>query len=242
MIKTENDSKNKGGNLIWIILIVTIINAFLVLYVLRISERELYGDEVQYHQLTLNLMDHSAFSLETNPPFDPTLNRTPGYPLIVAFLYLISGKSILFAKIFQFLLSGINAYLLYQLAKIYVDEKTARISSYLFLIYFPFIFISAFLFTETVSIFLILSLLLLIKKYGWQNNGQILLDLVIGIVMGVLVMVRPTMALIVIPLGLILWIPYFFKKSLLPFNKVLAKSFILACGLLLIFTPWIIMS
>jgi 4-amino-4-deoxy-L-arabinose transferase-like glycosyltransferase len=240
MMKTEKELKKTGKSLIWIILVVTSINTFFVLFVLGMSDKELAGDELQYTQLASNLIENFSFSLEAEPPFEPTLYRTPGYPLFLALLSLISGKSILFIKIFQFFLFGTNAYLLYHLAKCYIDEKTARIAAYFSLIYLPFVFLASFLLTETITIFLILSLFLLIKKYNWQNNAQILLDLIIGILMGVLILVRPTMSLIAIPLLLSFWLPYFLKTSLLSFQKIFAKSFVFSCGILLVFAPWMI--
>lgn len=240
MTQAETKPKNQGKKLIWIIAAVTIFNAVLALFFLGLAEKELAGDELHYNQLAINLINHSAFSFETEPPFEPTIYRTPGYSIFVAGLYLISGNSVLFVKLFHFLLFGVNAYLLYKLAEFYTDEKTARIAAYFFLIYIPFIFITAYLITETVTITLLLSLFLLIKKCNWQNDKRIRVDLTIGLVMGILAMIRPTTSLIVIPLVLSLWLPYFFKKSTLNFQKVFLKSFFFGCGLLLIFAPWVI--
>lgn len=240
MSKTAKKSKFETVQWIWVIAFFTVINAFLVLFVLGFATKELSGDELQYNQLTVNLLEHSVFSFETEPPFEPTVYRTPGYTFFLALVYLISGNSILLVKIIQFLLFGLSAYFIYHLAKFYTDEKTARIASFFALIYFPLIFLSAYLITETVSICLLIGLFLLIKKYDWQNNARIWLDLLLGIVMGVLAMMRPTTSLIVIPLILSLWIPYFFKTSSFSFKKVFAKSFVFGFGILLIFAPWII--
>ncbi|MEK7725303.1 MAG: glycosyltransferase family 39 protein [Acidobacteriota bacterium] len=239
MTQAEIKPKDQGKNLVWIIVAVTILNAVLALFVFDLAGKELTGDELHYNQLAVNLINHSAFSFETEPPFEPTIYRTPGYSIFVAGLYLISGNSVLFVKLFQFLLFGVNAYLLYKLAKFYTDEKTARVAAYFFLIYIPFIFITAFMITETVTVTLLLGLFLLIKKYNWQGDKRIWLDLIIGVVMGILAMVRPTTSLIVIPLVLSVWLPYFFKRSTLNFQQVFLKSFLFGCGLLLVFAPWV---
>jgi 4-amino-4-deoxy-L-arabinose transferase-like glycosyltransferase len=230
----------KSKNLVWAIVVVTFLNAFLTLFIFDLAGKELAGDELHYNQLAINIINNSSFSFETEPPFEPTIYRTPGYSFFVAGLYFISGNSVFFVKLFQFLLFGLNAYLLYQLAKFYTDEKTARLAGYFYLIYIPFIFITAFMITETVTVTLLLSLFLLIKRYDWQNDKRIWVDLMIGVVMAVLAMVRPTTSLIVIPLVLSLWLPYFFRKSTLNFQQVFLKSTLFGCGLLIIFAPWVV--
>jgi hypothetical protein len=38
-----------------------------------------------------NLLEHGVFSLSTEPPFDPTLIRLPGFPIFIAAVYAIFG-------------------------------------------------------------------------------------------------------------------------------------------------------
>src|SRR2546423_9638477 len=44
-----------------------------------------------YAQLARNLLEQSVFSVEPEPPYEPTLIRLPGYPLFLACVYAIFG-------------------------------------------------------------------------------------------------------------------------------------------------------
>jgi 4-amino-4-deoxy-L-arabinose transferase-like glycosyltransferase len=49
------------------------------------------GDAVVYARLAINLLEHGTFSLSTEPPFDPTFIRLPGFPIFIAAVYAIFG-------------------------------------------------------------------------------------------------------------------------------------------------------
>src|SRR5882724_6646901 len=46
-----------------------------------------------YAQIARNVVEQHVYSLETQPPYDPTLIRLPGYPLFVASIYSIFGHT-----------------------------------------------------------------------------------------------------------------------------------------------------
>jgi len=74
------------------------------------------GDSHQYHVLATNLLDRGIFSLQTSPPYEPDIFRTPGYPLFMAAIYGISGHSLLALAVVQVLLAACTTVLLAGLA------------------------------------------------------------------------------------------------------------------------------
>src|SRR5258708_30653448 len=50
------------------------------------------SDSTEYTQLTNNLITHGSFSLSQDVPLAPDITRTPGYPALLALLYIIAGN------------------------------------------------------------------------------------------------------------------------------------------------------
>src|SRR5262245_58605356 len=51
------------------------------------------GDGVVYAQMARNVLEQHVYSLDSQPPFSPTLVRLPGYPLFLAGVYSIFGHT-----------------------------------------------------------------------------------------------------------------------------------------------------
>src|SRR6266487_3080649 len=49
------------------------------------------GDGKIYAQFARNLLEHHVYSHATEPPYDPSLIRLPGYPLFLAAVYAVFG-------------------------------------------------------------------------------------------------------------------------------------------------------
>lgn len=49
------------------------------------------GDSHLYTQLARNLLEHQSYSINPDPPYEPTLIRLPGYPLFLAVIFSIAG-------------------------------------------------------------------------------------------------------------------------------------------------------
>lgn len=50
------------------------------------------GDGPIYRQIGVNLLEHHGYSMETEDPYEPTLIRMPGYPLVLAGIFAVFGK------------------------------------------------------------------------------------------------------------------------------------------------------
>jgi 4-amino-4-deoxy-L-arabinose transferase-like glycosyltransferase len=49
------------------------------------------GDAFEYDRLARNLAAHGTFSESATPPYEPSVQRAPGYPIVVATFYAIAG-------------------------------------------------------------------------------------------------------------------------------------------------------
>ena len=51
------------------------------------------GDAPEYRRLAENLLERHGFSLSVGSPYEPTARRAPGYPLFLALVYTVFGRS-----------------------------------------------------------------------------------------------------------------------------------------------------
>jgi hypothetical protein len=66
-------------------------------------------DAIGYHQLAVNMLSGRGFSLNTAAPFRPDLIRTPGYPLLLAVIYLLAGTAPRLVVVAQCVLDSLTA-------------------------------------------------------------------------------------------------------------------------------------
>jgi 4-amino-4-deoxy-L-arabinose transferase-like glycosyltransferase len=224
-----------------ILLIVTVEATLILLGGQRERSEILGGDGTSYHQMALNLMERFEVSLSRFPPIEPTIYRSPGYPAFLALIYLVSDRSIMAVKITQFTLLGITALLLYQLATHHVGEQAAKLSAVLCATYPPLVFLSTFHLTESLATFGAVGLVLLIEKAGDSKKWKFPLNFAVGIVSGILTLIRPSLALsilFILSLGIIstMWSGKSANVKILDATLILAA---MASGFMMILTPWL---
>ncbi|HRW20384.1 MAG TPA: glycosyltransferase family 39 protein, partial [Bacteroidales bacterium] len=118
------------------------------------------GDTNTYMRMATNLVDHGTYSTSPNNP-EGVAARLPGYPLILALIYLISGKSIILSFYIviglQILIDVLSVYFLYYISLRYLKtRRIALITSLLYALY-PFILVWVpVVATETFSVFFML--------------------------------------------------------------------------------------
>ena len=148
-------------------------------------------DHSDYHQLAVNLLDHAAFSQASNSTYAPTLWRTPGYPVFIALVYVIGGRSHMALGIAQYVLLWLSSLILYFLASKYVNRPAATIAAFLLATYPPLVFFAPLYCQETISTLLALLIVLgfvnLIKAASPPLWGA----LILGGGLGVLGLIRP---------------------------------------------------
>lgn len=114
-------------------------------------------DSQDYEGIALNLMEYGVFSEETSPPFTPDLYRTPVYPVLIAVIYLLTGKSISAVIFFQIILGSLlSAIMVPLVGRVGCSPQSGRMAG-LVLAVEPLLVLTEYqLITETVFIFLLL--------------------------------------------------------------------------------------
>ncbi|MCF6356953.1 MAG: glycosyltransferase family 39 protein [Draconibacterium sp.] len=194
------------------------------------------NDANGYHQLALNILNTSSFS--GNSPvyiFDFfTLDsvRTPGYPVFLAFIYLLFGVSPSLVIIFQIALNLASIYLVYSIAaKLFSNKNIALISAFLFSLDIYTLFFIFELYTETLFVFtLLFSTVLFIKSI---NSHGFLHLIISGILIGLSALIRPIA--IFLPIVYIAIIFFFDKHSV---SLKFFKTGVLSISFLLIISLW----
>src|SRR6266404_5561714 len=77
----------------WLVFILLLVAATFRVAVAHWLPNDSPDDGRVYAQIARNVVEQHVYSLETQPPYDPTLIRLPGYPLFVASIYSIFGHT-----------------------------------------------------------------------------------------------------------------------------------------------------
>lgn len=148
-----------------------VIRLALVFHVQPYPERFMTSDAIGYNQLAINLIRGNGFSMQDSPPYEPDNFRTPGYPLFVALMYLLSGCSPASVLIAQAVLSTATCLLTYKLGQTLMNDQVGLWAAGLMAVSAISITYAALLWSDTLYSFLLtLSILLLAKAYRTQST------------------------------------------------------------------------
>ncbi|MEW6131443.1 MAG: glycosyltransferase family 39 protein [Acidobacteriota bacterium] len=193
-------------------------------------------DEASYSLLAENLLDHHRFSWVNEPPYEPIINVTPGYPLFLALIYLLGWRAQVPVLIVQFVLLATTGWLLYLLAARFVNRRAAVIAALLCVTYPPLVFIATYRLTEIFATFLAVGLILLLELSLAHPKRQLQIALLIGGTAGILILVRPSFGLVAIfPL-----IVYLLHKKIVPWQRRIAMIALLTLGISMCVGPWLL--
>jgi len=159
-------------------------------------------DSIYYHEWALKIAQGDWIGKEV-------FFLGPFYAYFLAIIYKIFGSNILTVQIIQTILSSLNAVFLYLITKKISNHRNAVIASIIYILSGILIFYTGALLYVEVNIFLSLLLAYLLLGLAEPSreksiSGKLILS---GIVMGLLVMVRPEFILLLIVL-----IPFFIIK------------------------------
>lgn len=199
-------------------------------------------DGYQYDSLAWNwvqgygfaLNHESAFEFDKCPPCQPTILRTPGYPLFLAFFFKFFGRNYMIVKYVQAVLDILTCWFVYQLSRLVSNnQKMARLAFVIAaLLPFTAVWVTD-ISSETLATFLsTLAVLLVLRAAdspGWRATAGA------GIVTGLAILVRPGFAL----LPLVLLTAYWLRPGL-NWPQALKKSFYFGLLVILTLTPWLL--
>jgi len=156
-------------------------------------------DATEYFTLAANVVAHGTFSQRIGPPYDPDTWRTPGYPLFLAAIIAVFGPMASAAVIVQQMLSILNVWLLFTIARGYVSNRRAYVAATLFLLEPYHLYYATWLLATTWF-----TTWLLLTWCAWRlvmnrpTRGRVG---VLGLCTGWLILIRPIALLIPLALG-----------------------------------------
>lgn len=149
------------------------------------------GDQTEYTAMAGNLLDGHGFALT---PGVPTPARAPGYPVFMAAVYAVSGRSPRAVLAAQSALGAATCLLLLWLLRETIeDEKAALLGAALLAVYPVLIYYCGRLLSETVFTFLVAASMLLLARH--LRRGRPLEAALAGLVLGAAALVRPGIVL-----------------------------------------------
>ena len=181
--------------------------------VARLLPNDSPDDGKVYAQIATNVLERHVYSHATEPPYDPSLIRLPGYPLFIAGIYSIFGHGNNTAvRIVQALIDtascGLIALIAFHWEPDEVRKRRSSIAALALAAACPFttIYVATIL-TETLTIFFALAMCLtatLALRATTQRNARrspIWLWAATGLIAGVAVLFRPDSALFALAIG-----------------------------------------
>ncbi|HEY4612363.1 MAG TPA: hypothetical protein VII11_05230 [Bacteroidota bacterium] len=185
-------------------------------------QRPPISDERDYHQLAVSLSTTGTYGVNGTP----TAYRPFAYPAFIGFVYILAGEYPLVVKILQAIADLLIALLLFLLLK--EAPEASRIAALaLWCFFLPAALYTNFLLTETVFTFVLVVFCFVLVRSKLEKPS---IALMLGVVLGLLVLMKPGMLLLVVLLPIVLyfgWIP-------------LKRYKFIVVGTLLVLTPWLI--
>jgi hypothetical protein len=217
------------------------------------------GDGKIYAQMARNVLEQHVYSHATEPPYQPSLIRLPGYPLFLAGLYAIFGHDDNTAvRVAQALIDTASCALVALLAFYWEpDEKLKRrtaIAALALAAACPFstIYVATIL-TETPTIFFALAMCLTATLAFKEPNQKraVWWWLATGIISGVAVLFRPDSGLFAAAIGITLVVTTLIRsgdpagppsgnKFLPGFSRAVFWGAIFSLAFCLVLVPWTI--
>ena len=164
------------------------------LTVLFVHPKPLESDELDYDHLGWTLAKTGHYTMHGAP----TAYRVPGYPIFVAGVYALAGRSPMAVKVVQDVLDSLTALLLYVLLR-RRDARAAIVAGAAWALFPAAILFADHLLSETLFTFgVVLFALLVERDRAWM-------DWIAGLVMGALVITKPSALLFAaaIPIALL---------------------------------------
>lgn len=212
-----------------------------------------------YAQIARNVLEQHVYSHATEPPYEPSLIRLPGYPLFLAGIYSLSGHGDNTAvRIVQALIDTATCALIALIAFYWEpDEKLKRRTSIAALVLaalcpFTTIYVATIL-TETPTVFLSASMCLTatLAFLARRQRKVVLLWAATGILAGVAVLFRPDSGLFAAAIGITLVVTLLLRSSglelgarrdelLYRFSRASYLGALFSLAFCLVLVPWTI--
>jgi 4-amino-4-deoxy-L-arabinose transferase-like glycosyltransferase len=192
-----------------------------------------------YDDLAANLLAGNGYRFY--PDTAKTLMREPGYPVFVAGLWLVFGRSFMVVKITNMILALSTAWLMVRLAEKLPPDVLPRNGLLLLAPPLLFLFHPATLTAESRGgveiVFALMVTLLLLSLYRAMETDRWWDYAASGIVLGITVLVRSTPMLF--PLFLLMYL-LLFERRRVAMRTICRNIAVLIVSMLAVLSPWII--
>ena len=160
----------------------------------------LTSDDKDYDAIARSLSHGDGFALDGKP----TAFRPPGYPFLLASTYAVFGDSKTPMRIFQGIADVLSCFLLFSIGKKMFSEK-AGLAAAAILALFPIqILYVSHLMTETIFTAVLLLIVWLVV-HEKNEHPSLRESLMLGVLTGIGVLIRPTAALLPLAIALYRW-------------------------------------
>jgi len=173
-------------------------------------------DALGYQQLAVNLLMHHVFSMSAQPPYQPDVIRTPGYPFFLAAIYAIGGIAPRWVLVVQAILDSMTALLVMGVSLALSRSKNKALVAGLLYAFSPVAWrYSAELYVEIVLAFLItLTFYVALRTLASKGRGWVNAVL-LGILVALSVMVKPNVILLPVIIGGVLLIKRRWRQAVI---------------------------
>jgi 4-amino-4-deoxy-L-arabinose transferase-like glycosyltransferase len=224
--------------IILIFLVAFAFRLFLIKFIPYPFFPERIDDAHSYDIMGLNILQGNGFSGDENPPYKPTIRRTPVYPIFLAGIYAIFGQAYDIVRIIQAFIDSITCFLVYLISLFCFrnkkNYKQLALLTFILAALCPFTaffasmiyadLLTTFLFTLSVFLFI-----LAISKKQWQYY------FLSGITIGLAFLCRPA----IFAYLFILVVCMFLSNIRNNIKLILKYIFIYMFGVSLVWLPWV---
>ena len=189
-------------------------------------------DSADYYNLAVNLLECGEFSRSETPPNIPDNLRTPAYPIFVAFIFLVCGRSLVAIAIAQIIIASLTTVLVYLLGRELEIDKAGRVAAVLFAFDLSALVYAHSMQTETVFVFLFTLYVLLLTKYF--RLPKLIWLIGSASTLGIAVLCRPIALYFWLFAAILFWLRFHFTTRLLRSYILFVVIFFLSV------TAWIV--
>jgi 4-amino-4-deoxy-L-arabinose transferase-like glycosyltransferase len=197
-------------------------------------------DPAEVWKFDMTWYDHVARQLTDGNGFtgfdgEPTAFWPPGYPALLAFLYLIFGRSLLAAELLNVFLGTLTCLLTYAIGSRLFGRGVGLVAAALLALFPSHIFFSAVTLTEVTFLAIFtLAIYLFVVWNDRESGGELPRWLLFGLLLGVASLVRGV-ALLFLSVPAAVWL--ISSRSV---RKSLQRTVVVAVGLVIVLLPWTI--
>ncbi len=188
----------------------------------------LLSDEIDYVTLGKSIVEGTGMSISGMP----TASRAPAYPAFIALIFSLFDHSMTAFRIFQAVADSITCYLIFVFCRRIFSLHTAFTASAVYALFPGNAFYVSIFMTEIVFTTLLMTALVLVTSRTLYSS--IALRSILGGILGVLALMKPSAAVII--LFFFIW-EWYRSQSI---RQTLKHYLIIAAGFAVIVSPWMI--